>query len=457
MNLQFSEIKQFIKSSGIFLIGNVVSKAAMVVLLPLYTNYISADDLGYYDLSVTCITLIATAMYFEIWTVALRYMYTGVDGGPDLEAIRCCGIIFCMSTVPYAMLCTAAILFDVVPFAVLIFLYGISMNLANFAAFLSRGLGHNIEFAVSGVINTGVTIFLNVVFIAALRFPYPALYIAGAIGCLTQFLYLMLRLHLPQFLRGPIPSHECVTKVLIYALPLCVNSTAFWLQTSFGKVVLNMMFGDSANGIYSIGSKFSVALSLLTGCFTYAWQDLAFSHGSDSQGGGFYTRAVGLYTCLIALGAAGLLPLIKLVFPLLVSEGYSSAASTIPLFIVVASLSAVSTFIGNIFYAVDETKTIFYSALLAATVNVLLSWPLIHFFGINGVNLATSIGFAIGIVYRVFRLKDAAGLRFEKRVILSFAPLALSCVLFIFGSIQLNAAFFVVFVSVGVGLWIKKR
>ena len=52
-----SGIKRFLKNSGVFFLGSVVSKAAMLMMLPLYTYYVDSADLGYYDLSTTCITL----------------------------------------------------------------------------------------------------------------------------------------------------------------------------------------------------------------------------------------------------------------------------------------------------------------------------------------------------------------------------------------------------------------
>ena len=48
-----SPLMRFIKSSGIFFIGSVLSKAMSILMLPLYTNRIPTDSMGYYDLSLT--------------------------------------------------------------------------------------------------------------------------------------------------------------------------------------------------------------------------------------------------------------------------------------------------------------------------------------------------------------------------------------------------------------------
>ena len=60
-----SSLIRFIKSSGIFFIGSVLSKAISILMLPLYTNRIPTDDMGYYDLSLTYITIATSFLFFD--------------------------------------------------------------------------------------------------------------------------------------------------------------------------------------------------------------------------------------------------------------------------------------------------------------------------------------------------------------------------------------------------------
>ena len=410
----------------------------MLMMLPLYTYYVDSADLGYYDLSTTCITLVGTSLFLEIWTVALRHMYSGSNGGPDVDGIRSCSALFAISTFVYtAVGIVAWRLFDVRDVG-FVFAFGLAGNLANYTSFLARGKGENVAFAVSGVMSTGIIIGVNVIALVFLRMPYESLYVASICGFVIQSVFLSVKLDLfPLFYSG-LPSKRSLKRIFFFALPLCVNSISFWLLTSFGKVILNIAMGDSANGIYAIGSKFSVALALVTSCFTYAWQDMAFSHGVKEGSDSFYTDATFLYSIFLCVGAAILLPLIYLAFPLLVGSDYAFALDTIPMFIAVAVLSALSTFVGNIFYSVNRTKQVFYSAVLAAAVNVLLCRLFVDSFGIDGVNISICLGFAVGIVYRFILLRKPAKLRFKLQSLLGLFPLGMSFVVFIMGDWLLN-------------------
>lgn len=439
--LRSGMVSDFLKSSGVFLVGSVISKAAMVLMLPLYTNFISAADLGYYDLTTTCINLVATSLYFEIWTAALRFMYGAKDAKPDLEAVSSCTVLFSLSTVVYFVLLFVLLSMTDIRDLILVFVYGFVINVANYLSFIARGLRRNIAFAVSGIINSFILIAVNIIAIAIMGMPYQSMYVAAIMGSIGQAAYLIVRLPIGQVLFSKTPSLGRVRKTFVFALPLCVNSAAYWLLTSFGKLVLNSELGSYANGIYSVGFKFSVALSLVTSCFTYAWQDLAFSHGAKGDDDGFYSRAASAYLVVLLLGAAVLLPIVNVAFPILVGEGYSNAESTIPLFILSALISAFSTFVGNIFYAVNETKHIFFSAVLAAAINCLSCFPLVRVFGIDGVNIAIIMGFGCGLVYRFVLLRKPANLRFNPKSLLAILPPLLSWVMYSNTPRIVNAAY----------------
>lgn len=227
-----------------------------------------------------------------------------------------------------------------------------------------------------------------------------------------------------------------------YSLPLCLNSIAYWVLTSLNRVVLNGMYGNEANGIYAIGNKFSFVIGLITTCFTYAWQDLSFSKATEQGIGKFYSQASTMYSKVLLCTALAL-PAIKIAFPILVGDAYSSSENTIPLFLVVAAVSAISTFIGNIFYAIKETRMIFISMVISAVANVALCYPLIMQFHINGANLSVLISFVINILVRCIVLRKRISFRLEKSIVHMFLPLGISSVAFIMLDWKMNIIVFI--------------
>lgn len=100
-----------------------------------------------------------------------------------------------------------------------------------------------------------------------------------------------------------------------------------------------------------------------------------------------------------------LIPFFNIVFPYIVDESYYQAKVTIPLFLVSSVISAYSTFIGNIFYAIKDTKTIFISTVLSCLLNLTLCKPLIVLWGLNGANISIILSFIFNILIRFIVLK----------------------------------------------------
>ena len=440
-----SSLIRFIKSSGIFFIGSILSKAISILMLPLYTNRIPTDDMGYYDLSLTYITIATSFLFFDIWVAILRYMYDGKEKAEQATSIKSGFFIFAISSTVYLLLgFIFAWIFN--PDAILlILLYGLFQNISNFLCFCVRGFQKNKEFAISGIISTIVNVLVNLMLILVFEVGYESLYIAAIIGFTAQSVYLLISGGI--FASLKLGSYDlAITKSMFkYSLPLCLNSIAYWVITSFNRIVLNGIYGTEVTGIYAIGNKFSFVIGLITTCFTYAWQDLSFSKANEQGVGKFYSQASTLYSKVLFLCTALALPAIKIVFPVLVGNAYSSAEKTIPLFLIVAAISAVSTFIGNIFYAIKETRMIFISMVISAIVNVILCYPLITQFKINGANLSVLISFVVNILVRCVVLKKRISFYLNKSVVYMMVPLAVSSIVFISCNWAIN-----IFVFIGV-------
>lgn len=433
---------RFIKSSGIFFIGSVLSKAISILMLPLYTNRIPTDDMGYYDLSLTYITIATSFLFFDIWVAILRYMYDGKERDEKVTAIKSGFSVFAASSTVY-LLFGGIFAWIFHPDAIAwILCYGLMQNISNLLCFCVRGFQKNKEFAVSGIISTCVNVLVNLLLILVFEIGYESLYIAGIVGFAAQSLYLLLFGGIFSSLKLGRFDLATTKSMFKYSLPLCLNSIAYWVLTSLNRIVLNGIYGNEANGIYAIGNKFSFVIGLITTCFTYAWQDLSFSKANEQGVGKFYSQASTMYSKVLLLCTALALPAIKIAFPILVDDAYGSAENTIPLFLIVAAVSAVSTFICNIFYAIKETRIIFISMVISALANVALCYPLMTYFYINGANLSVLISFIVNILVRCVVLKKRISFRLHKSILNVIFPLVISSMAFIMFDWKINIAVF---------------
>ena len=424
---------RFIKSSGIFFFGNVMTKLISFLLLPLYTGLISVEHMGYYDVSIVYVNIGVSVLFFELWSAILRFMYDRDQIDEKYRVVKTGSVIFLGSAVAYSAVFLILWLFADIECLWLIYFTGLTQCMVSFCTFSARGLNKNVHFAVSGIIAILITALINIACILWLQMGYVALYVGSIIGHVAQCVYLEIRTKLLATSIKQKLNKTQIKEMVIYAIPLCVNTVSFWLLTGFNRIVLNWIMGDAANGLYAVGNKFGTLITMITTCFTYAWQDVSFSQASQSDNNGaFYSKACNLYSRFLLCGMLVVLPVCYLGFNIMVNDSYNGALETIPLFLFVGVISAISSFIGNIFYAIKDTKTIFISTVIAAVMNVALVYPMIKLFGINGANISACVGFFINIVIRCVILGKKIQFHFNWKI--SVLLLIYSLIMFIWFS-----------------------
>lgn len=424
-NKNITKLADFIKSTGIFFVGSSLSKMIGFFLLPLYTSYISTEDFGYYDLSITYLTVVVELIYFDIWVSALRFMYDEKEekGRP----IKAAGGIFLLSTIVYLILMSIVIIFTEIKYLPLITVVGLLQAITSFYTFISRGMKRNIDFSISGIICTGTAAILNIVMLVYLKFDFSALYYSLIIGYIAQIVYLEIRVKIIRRIKSVKIDFGLMKKIFIYTLPLGLNAVAFWILNSFNRVAINNIMSISDNGIYAVGQKFANMLAFAITCFTYAWQDFAFSEGNSKDNGKFYTVACTIYFSFLCLAISLLMPAIKIIFPILVNGDYSSARLMIPISLMAAAMSGFSTFVGNIFYAIKNTKIIFISTVVSCIVNLICVYPFIRLWGLNGANMSILLSFFINVIIRFFILRKEIGMQIRiKYYLLASGTVAIS-------------------------------
>ncbi len=446
---QDSSAKRFIKNTLIFFVGTVLSKIVSFLLMPLYTTKIPPAQMGVFDTSVTLGTMVFSVCYFEIWSTILRFLYSKENANNKNGVVRIGWQMFFMSTIIFTIICSIVCQIMDYDYTYLVVAYGIASALSNQMAFLARGVGLNTAFSISGIINTTVHLLFNILLLTVFNADYSALYISFIFGVLAQvlFLYISIKKSRAIATKEKLPNKLLRRQMFKYSLPLCFNTVSYWLLTSFNRIVYNRVYGNDASGVFSIGGRFGSLIALATTCFTYAWQDLAFSKAEDAteKKSELYTVACDKYQKFLVAAAVLLLPMINLIFPILVKGEYTQGLLLVPTFVVMAIISAYSAFVGNVFYAIKETKSITTSTVLSAAFNLMICYPMIKFMGGAGANLATIMAFVVSIAYRAVILKKKINFSIRIRSIL-LSVLWLSATIFVYylGNSLLQGGAFVI-------------
>ncbi|MDO5093444.1 MAG: polysaccharide biosynthesis C-terminal domain-containing protein [Propionibacteriaceae bacterium] len=442
----------FLKNSGIFVVGAALSKLIAFAMLPLYTLMIPPADFGYFDLSLTYLTVITEPLFLNIWVVILRRMYQ--EKGQEIRAVQAGSLVFLISSGCYALLVALSALVLDIPHIGLIALLGIAQNIGHVYKHASRGMRRNWDYALSGVIASVVLMGVNVALLVGLRWDVRALYVAAIAASLSEVAYLEMRIHLVRWMRSAewgwgIP--QAAKAMFFLAIPIGLNALVYWSINSLSRAAVGALLGFAASGIFAVAMRFGAAMMLVIMATTYAWQDLAFERSKEDAA--FFGRAAAGYAMALLTGLALLLPAFRLAFPWVVDARYTAALPVIPCALAVSALSGYSNFLVNIFYAIGRNRDTLWAIGAAGVVNMAAILPLIELWGLVGASLSTMIGYSAGIGFMLYRLFREIGMPVAPRGPL--AGLALVCGtagVFAYGNTLANAvALGVVLVVAAIG------
>ena len=190
----------------------------------------------------------------------------------------------------------------------------------------ARGLGKNIYFAFSGIVNSILTVVLSYLFLHKWNLGVNGLLIVNNISMVIVILILESGVSVRKGLKGFKLDKSLIKSMIIYSLPLIVNTISFWLLTTFNKYIIYWRLGAENNGYYAVANKFGMALNLFTSVFTLAWQESAFDASDSEQKSEYYTSGLNLYTRILGAGILVLIPFTILIFDFMVDSQYADAA-----------------------------------------------------------------------------------------------------------------------------------
>lgn len=397
-----SSTAKFIKTSGIYLFGQILVKLIGLLLLPIFTSILSPSDYGYFDVTVATISIIAPVIFLEISTALLRFLF---DYNNEIEKNKVVTNVFVVAIISTIFYIIAFIMLGIIKDIrdlPIVFLYGLSVAINSIYQFLSRGFGENKVYMMSGVFNSLIYATTNIIFIVVLRMGIVSLFISGIISNVIQIIIIDIKVGgIRRFNKRDIDL-KLIKSMIKFTLPLVINSISVWCATGLGRIIIAGKLGIATNGYIAVADKFLVAISLFSSIVALTWQETAFSLSTSEEKGEKYSVAFNMYIKALGCGILILIPFTYIVFPYLVNLQFNQAKGIIPLYYLVALLGALSTFFTSIFTAAKKTKTIFYSTLLSAIVNLSVLYFMIPIAGIFAYVFAAFAGSTVSLLIRYF-------------------------------------------------------
>lgn len=392
-------------NTAIFTVGKFVSKLIVIFMLPFYTSCLSSAEYSTADLITNLCNLIIPIAGLGVSEGIFR---GAAEKGEDKEAFFTNGMVIMLigSAIFLALSPLITLSKYFTPYVILIIAYVLASNIHSVCSQYVCAIGRTKLFAGQGILNTALTVGLNILFLAVFDMGIDGyvLSIVLADGLTTVFLFFFARLY-----RAFIPkkiSGSLIKDMIKFCLPL-VPSTVFWWITSVSdRYIVAALRSDAENGLYAAAYKIPTLLTYVVTIFNDAWKLSAVSEGTDiREKTDFYSKVFKYYIAIMFMGGGILAVSAKLSSSILFAPSYKAAWVFIPVLSAATVFTALDTFMGSAYFTVKKTGMSFWTSLIGAVLNIVLNIIMIPQWGAMGASVATLISYFVVFVIRAATMK----------------------------------------------------
>lgn len=395
-----TRLGKLLSNTLIFTIGKFVSKLIVIFMLPFYTSYLSSVEYSTSDLITNLCNLIIPLACLGVSEGIFRNAATK---NVDKESFFTNGaMLMIFGGVGFLVLSPLLNLFDYFDSYIwLIILYVLASNIHSVCAQYICAVGRTKLFAGQGVLNTALTVTLNIIFLAGFDLGIEG-YVLSIV--LADFLTTVFVFFVAKLYRAFIPSkisRAIMKDLLKFCLPL-VPSTIFWWITGVSdRYLVAAMVSDEENGLYAAAYKIPTLLTYIVTIFNDAWKLSAVSESEDKEKcAEFYSQIYGYYIAVMFVGGGAIAVCSQLAAKILFAESYFTAWIFIPVLSAATVFTALDTFLGSVYFTVKRTQMSLWTSLLGAAVNVVLNLIMIPKLGAMGASIATFASYFLVYIVR---------------------------------------------------------
>ena len=447
--------KKITKISFIYLLGQMGSKFISIIMLPIYTNYISPTDYGTFDVVVAYMSILVPFFCLEVWSGMLRFALTKDELDYKYKVLSNSLVICCVGIA--ILSCGLLIVwlgFDLQNVGY-IAAYMISLILMYITTIACRAFNENRLYAFSGILSVFVNAIVSIVCIFGFHMGLETLFISAIAANFSQVILVELKLSVFRNFSLRYCDKTLIKKLFRFCFPLSINSVFAFLLSNVNRIIIvyKMADGEAANGIYAVATKLTVFVTMLVSIFFMAWQEVNYQEENSQVRARNCATAYKLFIKLVGIGTIILVIATKVFFPLLIGEDYQEAFFLIPFFYFATYLQSISGFTATFFSIENKTEQLIISKVFGGGVNVIIVFLLINQYGLLASPIALIVSQIVVILIQFVQYRKFIRIPFEFKTIAVITFWFIVSSLFFFkGNVLGNLLFGVFFLLVAMVL-----
>ncbi|WP_303189029.1 lipopolysaccharide biosynthesis protein [uncultured Clostridium sp.] len=398
-----SKSKELVKNTSIIFIGTFSTRLLSFLLLPLYTGFLTTNEYGVIDLFTTAVALISTLISFQISQGLFRYLVTNRDDEDKKKRIITSSFLFIvLISILYTIVFTFISPIIKIEYKIFLVSNVISNIIYEFLLQLSRGIGNNKDYSISGIVSAFTTIIFNIILIVFLKFGAMGMLLGTFIGSFSGVAFLYIKLKFSRYLSISSFDLDVLKVILKYSIPLVPNQLSWWIFESSDRIIVSFVLGLSFTGILSVSYKFSSAFIMLYNIFNLSWRESVILHIDDLDATDYFNKTCNTVLSLFSSISLGMIAFMPIVFKIMVNNNYYNAYNLIPITIVAAIFQIISGLLSAVYVAKNDSKSIAKSSIFSAIVNIIVHVSLIKFIGLYAAVVSTLVSYFALAIYRIY-------------------------------------------------------
>ena len=419
---------RLLSNTAILGVGTFASKLLVFLLMPFYTSILSTSEFGVADIVSQTANLLIPIAAVGICDGIFRYTLDTKDAlDNERKTVFSSGMaVLALGSVATIVIVQLLRFFDIFDgYVWLIAFYVIFANFHSAAANFIRAEGKTPLFAIQGILNTVLTVTLNVLFLLKYDLGAYGYVLSVVISDLVITVFLVFAAKLWRVFSLKSISRERAGEMLRFSIPY-IPTTMMWLITSSSdRYIVTAYCGTAENGLYAAAYKLPTMLTLVCGVFIEAWQFSAVKDSDEKEREEFFGTVFKNYMSIIFMGASALIVGARIFTGILLSDDYYLSWQYVPILVMATAFSALVSFMGSVYFLEKKSVMSMMTSMSGAIINIILNFIAIPRYGAMGAAIATFVSYLAVYAVRAYDTRryvnfDIHNLRVTVNVVVLF-------------------------------------
>jgi O-antigen/teichoic acid export membrane protein len=395
-------LRRLVTTGFAYTAASVVSKVIAVLLLPLYTSYLTPADYGQAELLFSTVVAASIVIRLGLIEALMRFYYLPGERGERVIATGFAALLWtttagALIALPFAAQIGEAISGDPLdPGLVRIAIGGLwVLTLYEYMVTLFRLDERARAYFAFTIGNVLLAIPLTVTLVVGLDAGAEGLLLGAYLAGLPFLLWLIVAERRRLSLR---PERELLRRMFRFGLPTMPAEISIYSLAFIDRIIISHSLGAAQLGLYGLAFKFSQAIQVVVRGFQLAWPPLAYSIADDEDARRAYAVVVTAFTALCGAIVVGMWLEARWIVRLLAAPDFFDSYEAIGPLALGAALYGIYLALVVILGRTGKTQYNFPVTIAATVANVVLNLILVPAWGIVGAGVALILSYLIVIV-----------------------------------------------------------